>query len=127
MFGWLARRRERIRLHEQLWEPERATASDGLSRFQLRAEAALAAAEFPLRDREVQQLNGGEPMDLYVTGLAGRADARVFLYQDGIEVRTGREVVRFEDWDSETPDTMIRTLVDAIRQSDGLAPDAPAV
>lgn len=118
MLGWLARRREALRAHEQLWRPERETDSEGLTWFQRRAEAALASAGFPLRERAVQHLSGGDPADLFITGLAGRQNARVYLYQDGIEVRVREDVLRFEDWDSDTPDQLIHVLTDALVQFD---------
>jgi hypothetical protein len=121
MFDWLRRRRESIQSHEKLWAPERVTGSDGLSVFQRRAEDALLAAGYGLRQREVRQLSGGEPTDLFITGLTGRVNARVYLYQDGIELRADNKVLRFEDWDSEGPDDMVRILRDALRELDARA------
>ncbi len=119
MFGWLTRSYRRARrAHEGLWAPERVIGADGLSIFQRRAEAELTTAGYTLRERVVAPLRGGAPTDLYITGSVGHPGARVYLYQDGVEVCLGKEVLRLEDWDVEGPDQMIRKLMETLATLD---------
>lgn len=122
MCGWLARRREARRAHEEQWALERVIGPDGLSEFQRRAEAALTAAGFRLREREVSPLRGGaDSRDLFISGLAGQSGARVYLYQDGLELRGDRTDLRLEHWDVESPDQIIRMLIGALLELDAQA------
>lgn len=79
MVNWFARCASSRREHDRLWAPEREVQADGLSQFQHRAEAALAAAGFPLSGRQVQTLRGGPPNELYVTGVVGSFYGEVYL------------------------------------------------
>ena len=104
--------------HEALWQPERATGPDGLSRFQRRAEAALNEAGFSIAERVVENVRGGEPGDLSITGRAGAANAIIFIYQDGVEILEAPHQLRLEDWDVDSPEAMIQTLLETLRAND---------
>ena len=106
------------RTHDEAWADDLRVEPDGLTRFQHRAPHALAEAGHALREREVRQLVGGGAGDLYVTGIAGRSDARVYVYRDGVELRTGVEELRLERDDAATPDAMLAALADAIGRVD---------
>jgi hypothetical protein len=107
------------RTHDLLWAPERVRDADGLSRFQHRAESALGEAGHALRAREVRPVLGGEPDDLLVTGLVGEGDARVYLYEAGVEVEATASSLRLEDWDVRAPDQMIQALLTRVAELDG--------
>ena len=102
------------RAHDQAWGPERALEADGLSRFQHRVEATLREAGYAIADRAVAPVRGGEPGDLYVTGLVGAPAARVYLYQGGVELDAGERSLRLEEWDVASPDAMIGALLDRL-------------
>ena len=107
------------RTHDLLWTPERVREADGLSRFQHRAELALGEAGHALRAREVRPVRGGEPDDLTVTGLVGPGDARVYIYQTGVELEGPASSLRLEDWDVRAPDQMIQALLTRVAELDG--------
>ena len=101
--------------HEALWQPERVLGPDGLSRFQARAEAALNEAGFPIAERTVENVRGGEPGDLSISGRVGAAKAVIFIYQDGVEILAAPQELRLEDWDVDTPEAMIQALLETVR------------
>jgi hypothetical protein len=97
-----------------MWAPERVRDATGLSHFQRRVEAALVAAGWSFEERRIEVLQGGDPDDLYVTGLLARGSGRLYLYVDGLELRTSTVEMRLEDWDVNTPDEMIERLLAAL-------------
>jgi hypothetical protein len=119
--NWFARCAADRRTHDLVWASERVLEASGLSRFQHRAEEALRDAGYPLRAREVTPIRGGEPDDLFVTGLVGHGDARVYLYQDGVELQAEAGALRLEDWDVREPDEMIRALLARVSEVEGRA------
>ena len=121
MPNWFARCAADRRAHDQVWGPERVRDADGLSRFQHRVEAALREAGHELAEREVAPVRGGEPEDLYVTGLVGPSAARVYVYEDGVELAAGERTLRLEDWDVRHPDEMVHALLARLAELHGAA------
>jgi hypothetical protein len=111
MPSWFARCAADRRAHDQVWGPERVLEADGLSRFQHRVEAALRDAGYEIASREAAPVRGGEPGDLYLTGLVGTAAARVYVYQDGLELEADGRTLRLEDSDVRHPDEMLHALL----------------
>ena len=117
---WNAARRRRTLDHEQSWAGQDATAPSGLTVFQERCEAALCnfLSSRGIQFRERQVMQGAN--EKWVEGFIGDTDARVYIYEDQVQLSAPETSLNLERWDARTPDELIAAFMFSVRGVLGL-------
>jgi hypothetical protein len=118
---WNAARRRWALEHEQSWAGQDAMAPSGLTAFQEQCEAALCdyltSRGVQFRDRQVIQ---GEN-EKWVEGFVGDTGAKVYIYEDQLELSAAVKPSIFERWDARTPAELIEMFMASVRSIVGLS------